>query len=544
MNRGLRPRGIPLLSQLIVLLAIPLLVLACLGPTGPEGEESDWPGGDGGYLELTVDNPPTPRLIQVHEYNVTSLEIQVFDPAGNLIQEILWLPAEGSKTYRIPAQREGEYEIVVTHVSTEAQEEIRATESEKFYIQRMKITVVDIIPGVIGFINIDGSAQQAIELVREELLPLALEQSKADLYVLRRMDGYLPAGTLIAEDNPDEGVAKESTFRLEEDSYLFFLDLEPGAFFEHPVKYLIVSTSGKTKMVDANWWPRVNDKIPEPFVADFPDTKYLVELNVTLVRPVVEAKEWLIKDPGILQLLKREAFLVVQGLLSDENLYACAVTSYNNAYAFFDTYRGSLSTIVGLHDYSADDVLTEIDSLVEGGYDIITIYILAHGGTDSVRLGGYSFWASQFASKMSSHPEVEFNFMLGSCHGGSFTDDLRALANVRVVETACAAAESAWPDWDSYGSLTDYNSSDNGSEWTSSIFEAASVIVNSATLWSVMTDRAAAYKVPKTSVLLNEAGYLSVALNRGLSTTLTNYDLTNRTGHATPQHYNSWEILY
>ena len=535
MKQSVRSPRFPLALKLMVILLLPLLTLSCPSPFGP--------GRDSGMIELTIDKPDTPRLIQVREYTVTSLEIQVFDPAGDLIQEIEWLATEGSRTYRVPARVLGEYEIVVTHVSAAEKPEVRATESEKFFIQAMKITIVDVIPGAIGNINIDGSAQRAIQIVRGDLLPLVLKESQAERYVLRRMDGYLPAGTVVSEDDPEEEAAKASAFRLEEDSYLYFLDLEPGAYFEHLVKYLVVSASGKTMMVDARWWPRVNDRVPVAFVADVPDRKYILESNVTLVKPVLAKKEWLIKYPGILQLLKREAFVVVQGLLPGENLYPDSVTTYNNAYAFFDVYRGAYSTIVGLHDDSADTVLTEIDSLVEDGYDTISIYIIAHGGDDSVRLGGYSFSAAQFAATMSAHPAVAFNFLLGSCHSGSFEDDLQSVANVRVAETACSGAQSAWPDWDTHDGLADYNASDTGSEWTSSIFEAADVIVNDPALWSIVTSKATVYGVPKTSVLLNEAGYLCVALNRGLPTTLTNYDLSNRTGHATPQHYNSWEVI-
>lgn len=530
--------------RLIAIAAVPLLLLACPVDVTPPDDEPDDTQEEGTYLDLVIDAPPASRFISVHEYTVTSLEIQVSDADG-VIQRITWLASEGSKRYRIAARQQGRHAIEVTHVASEDGAVVTATESATFYMQAMKITVIDIIPGFIGYINIDATAQEAIRTVRETLLPVVLRETQATEYVLRRMDGYLPAGTIIEEDNAlgEQAKALRRGLTLEEDSYLYFLDLHPGMFYEHDVRYLLVSRSGKTQTIEARWWPKVNDEVPRAFVAEVPEAKYVIERNVALVPSDLTVREWVVAYPGLLQLLKREAFVVVQGLMPTENLYDCSVTTYNNVYNFFNAYRGTYSTIVGLHDSTADNVLSEIDGLVEDGYDIISVYVLAHGSEDSVRLGGYRVYASQFASTMSSHPDVQFNFLLGSCHSGSFVDDLAAVDNVRVVDTACSSSQGAYPDYDNYGGLSDYNPSDSGSEWTSSLFEAANLIVNNTTLWDIIVDRASDYGVPKTSVLLNEAGYLGQGLNRGLGVTLWNYDLTNRLGWSTAQHYNSWESI-
>jgi len=89
-------------------------------------------------------------------------------------------------------------------------------------------------------------------------------------------------------------------------------------------------------------------------------------------------------------------------------------------------------------------------------------------------LGGQHFYASQFRSKMAAYPSIVFNFILGSCHSGSFINNLNTLDNVCVVETACAPNEGAIGDVDSSGSSSDYNPSDTGSEWTSSLIAAMS----------------------------------------------------------------------
>jgi hypothetical protein len=529
----------PVLRLLLAAALIVATITACqliLGP--PEADEEQ----DVAYLELLVGDPtaPAPRLIEVTEYEVTSLLIQVTGPDGEVIQTILWTPPQGSQRYRIPVKLLGEHEVSVAHRSRTEAGNVEAVESETFQIAPMIITEVRIVPGAVGYIIIDAE-QRAADLRAREVLPQILEQAEAAQYVVTRMATQLPAGTTIFEDAPPEDQVSEPLV-LEEASHLYFVDLQPGAYYEHPVRYLAVGKSGETKVVEAQWWPRVNDVVPDPFVRVSPKLTSILDRNVVVELPSARVIDWVI-NPGIIQLLVKEAFICVQGLRPSESLYTDAVTTYQNGYNFFDAYRSGLSRMVGLTDYDADDVLSEIDTLVADGYDIITIYIIAHGGNDYVRLGGVAVTASQFATKMASYPSVQFNFLLGSCHSGSFQNNLQAVTNIRVVETACTAAESAWPDKDNLGGTLDTNSLDTGSEWTSSLLEAAQVLASDATLWTTIVNRANTYNVPRTSVLLNEAGYLGTGANRGLPTPLINYDLTYVVGWSTPQHYNSWEII-
>lgn len=503
------------------------------------------PGDDeaAGYLELNVGEPGTAKLIQVTEYEVTSLWIEVTGPDGGVIQQILWEPVMGPRTYRIPVEQLGAHEVAVAHRSNTQQGQIEAVESATFNIQPMIITEVRIIPGAVGILVVDEE-RRAADLRARQVLPEILEVAEPRQYVVTRLPEMLPQGTRIVEDMPDMVDQEPQSLTLGEGSYIYYIDLQPGAFYEHPVKYLLVGKSGETQVVDAKWWPTIDNEVPEPLVSATPTLTNVLERNVVIERPVIDLIDIQIR-PDIIQLIEREAFVCVQGLRPSESLYDCSVTSYQNAYNFFDSYRSGFSTIVGLTDYAADDVLDEIADLADDGYDIITIYVLAHGGYNYVRLGGVAVTASQFAARMREYTNVEFNFLCGSCHSGSFIDDLRIEENVRMIDTACTSAESAWPDKDLIGSISDTNSSDTGSEWTSSWIQAAQVIANNATLWNVITTRADTYSVPATSVLLNEAGYLGAGENRGLPSIIPiNYDLTYEAGWSTPQHYNSWENLY
>ena len=381
----------------------------------------------------------------------------------------------------------------------------------------------------------------AIELVVGDILPEVVPDGAT--YVCLRMDAPLPPGSVIEEDAPEgqaeaQGLLSPKGLTLSAESYLFFLDLAPGTYYEHPVKYIVVDSNGGSLVMDANWWPRVNGEIPDPFNATIPDPDYVIAGNVTLAPTTGMLMEFQFD----LKFRLGEGFIVVQGLMSHENLFSDANATYLNGIAFFNAYKGTFSQLEGLVQGQADNVLDEIDQMVAAQLSPITIYIIAHGGVDGISLGGVWMTAQQFRNKMAEYPSTLFNFLLGSCHSGSFVDNLNTLSNVRVIKTACSTAGDATPDWDSASGQTDYNTEDIGSEWTSSLLRAAELIVNSPSSWAQIQSLASTWSVPVTSVLLDAAGY--GALGNYASFGLTqDIDLSHRVGFTEPQHYRSWGIL-
>ena len=63
-------------------------------------------------------------------------------------------------SYLIPVTKQGEHEIVVTHIGEENGEVVEVEESATFNIQAMIITIIDIIPGCIGVINVDPGDEE------------------------------------------------------------------------------------------------------------------------------------------------------------------------------------------------------------------------------------------------------------------------------------------------------------------------------------------------------------------------------------------------
>ncbi len=372
--------------------------------------------------------------------------------------------------------------------------------------------------------------QKTIDKVVNDVLPQLTVNKN---YVCTRAASMLGAGSIILGDGPGS-----TRIVLKNDSYFFLLDLEPGAYFAHPVKYIIVQSGQVTPtVVNAEWVPTVNGEVPTEFTKETPDTNLVIARNISLSK--VQSMVPIFKFP-VLSLLEKEAVIVVQGLMSTENLYTDSVQTYNVVWDFFQAYKTARPTgtvdVYGLSAGTADNILTLIDSVVEG-HSIVTIYIIAHGNVDWIRLGGIGFTASQFKTKMQAYPSVKFNFLLGSCHGGSFINDLNTLSNVRTVLTACESTGGAYPDWDTYGSMTDYNSSDIGSEWTSSVFERADAILNNTTNWNSILTEANTYKVPTTSVLLYRSHLAALGSWDGYTQDL---DLVHRAGVEYPQSYKSW----
>ena len=147
----------------------------------------------GQYIELNIGGAAA-KAITVTEYDVTKLEIEIYNPQGALIEDFSWYPDEGQQSYLIPVTGEGEYEIVVTHISDDNGTVIEAVESAVFNIEVMVITAINIIPGLIGYIDIDpGNEEPPIE---DGTLTVSLTDLSAP-------DGtYVPIGVYPAGVDP------------------------------------------------------------------------------------------------------------------------------------------------------------------------------------------------------------------------------------------------------------------------------------------------------------------------------------------------------
>jgi hypothetical protein len=392
-------------------------------------------------------------------------------------------------------------------------------------------------------VTVNTAMQKAIDVVLEEILPGIPEIQAGERYWCVKLDSSLPPGSILLEDSGTEAKSRKLRVEitLQKEMFFFFLDLAPRLFYEHPVKYILVDQEGNHEEYDALWWPKINGVVPEAISKEVPEEEDVISTNVALVAAAGSISDYLI-SPLVSQW--SEGFIVVQGLMPTENLYNCAVDTYLNGINFFNAYKSTSSRVEGLVQTDALQVLDTIDQMAEEGKDAITIFIISHGGVDSIRLGGQHLSASQFRNKMAAYPDITFNFILGSCHSGSFIDNLNSLDNVCVIETACSPDEGAYADVDEWGSSDDYNPGDVGSEWTSSLIAAMFNIAQDSTKMDLIKTWALNDEVPVTCMLIYEAGVGALGYQSVLGLN-HNLDFSNVLYWSNPNvYYCREEILY
>lgn len=386
-------------------------------------------------------------------------------------------------------------------------------------------------------VTVGSELSLATQVVLEEVLPDIPETKTGNPYWCLKLTEPFPAGTLIEESYGT--LSKTSTsILLAEESYFFYLDLAPNAYYSHPVKYILVDKAGNHQVHDASWWPRIGGIVPEAILKDVPDQEDIIVGNIPPMIATGTLREY--KFLPQLASLWSEGFIVVMGCLEDDKNINDGLLTYNNAYNFFSAYQSIFSRTVGLQAADAQQLFSVIDEMAEEDRQLITIFIIAHGNIDSVNLGGVTFTAAQFRNKFLQHSGVGFNLILGSCHSGSFINDLDTLDNVVMIETACGWNESSYTDKDQYdntGTYTsDVNPTDVGSEWTSSFVEAMYQLADNSTKIDLVKELAAHNGVPITSMLIYQAGRGAMGDN-SLFSLNTNYDLTNVWGWVSPTNY-------
>ena len=140
-------------------LALMMLLLA-FGCSLPRENVSE---SDGWYIKLRI-QAPAAKGITVDELEVTGIAIAILGPGEEVLQSIDWKKADGSQEYLVAVPQPGEYRLEVTHLGEREGVPVRAKESAAFEIRAMKITVIDVVPGGIGLIWVEGEEAQEIDL--------------------------------------------------------------------------------------------------------------------------------------------------------------------------------------------------------------------------------------------------------------------------------------------------------------------------------------------------------------------------------------------
>ena len=99
------------------------------------------------------------------------------------------------------------------------------------------------------------SADEADDIIRDTVIPSVVPAGTK--YVCLGINSALAKGSTVEEYSPDGGDiglkrVEGVSLAIEEESYFYFLNLDPYAFYTHPVKYVVVNKrSGSYAVTDA-----------------------------------------------------------------------------------------------------------------------------------------------------------------------------------------------------------------------------------------------------------------------------------------------------
>ena len=160
--------------------------------------------GGGWYIKLRIQAAAVSKGITVDELDVTGMAFQVLGPGEDVLQSIDWKKEDGSQEYLVAVPQPGEYGFEVTHFGERDGVLVRAKESASFEIRAMKITVIDVVPGGIGLIWVEGEEAQEVDLTgywdmlayvedqTSDPIPMCLKQTGTQLDVQFGGGGLCP----------------------------------------------------------------------------------------------------------------------------------------------------------------------------------------------------------------------------------------------------------------------------------------------------------------------------------------------------------------
>jgi hypothetical protein len=201
----------------------------------------------GWYIRLNIGSPGA-KAIGVGEYDVTGLSIAVYDPGDQLLDAIEWDAVEGPKSYTVQVSQAGTHRIEVTHISDDGGEVVEATESADFEIETMVITVIDVTPGMVGLIRVEGEPVGPVDLTGfwdAYLTPTGGETNPPHLLYIKQTGTSLNS---IEITGTVDGLTV--TMVMDDDSATFIGTIEPDGTFGGSFDWM--GETGTFEMVRSN----------------------------------------------------------------------------------------------------------------------------------------------------------------------------------------------------------------------------------------------------------------------------------------------------
>lgn len=328
------------------------------------------------------------------------------------------------------------------------------------------------------------SYEQAAELVLEEVVKPNQLDEKAPPLILFGWPEPLGEGDVIHpyEKPGYEPFAQHTT--IESVSWFFWVDDFAGAHYAHENRFVLVDrATGDITTMKQMWWPVLNDQGLWVERADYWDRENWVFSNIPIEEqssfPRTGNKPRLsLMAPPPLQASSGDAAMVINGWWPEETCQedfekdADGMHDSLTAAGFDVTYFGPDEDLGGSKPdhpatiYQVDAFLREKAKEMQ---PCQTLYIYAAGhGTVTSR--GMAYLGPLFEKTLTDRlkefsPGVHIITVLQGCYSGGFIDSLREVSDVTISSTG--AHDPSWGDLDYFFWVSDPNTDDEGSEYTS-----------------------------------------------------------------------------
>jgi hypothetical protein len=304
--------------------------------------------------------------------------------------------------------------------------------------------------------------------------------------------------TLTADDELTVYAAEDlttpgETIEVEEESWFFWIDDAPGAYFVHPNRYVIVSVEeGAVSTSNQEWWPVLNGRGLWLEEAEYWDQANWIYSNLE-ASPSTESRfhgTYKLAQPAVSPSFQQETgpnfAMVVNGWSTGQGAKKDMEQSREDMEKLLkksgfgtDTIKpGEPNAKNRLRDWIKDrakDMQTSQTAM---------IYLTGHGndigGVGVFSIGGEILTENELTDWLNEfHPGVHLIVVIDSCHAGDWKDGLQEVADVTVASTG----EGQWAAGD-LDAPDDPNPADLGGEYTSGFFEDWNLIIESTTTLS------------------------------------------------------------
>ena len=295
----------------------------------------------------------------------------------------------------------------------------------------------------------------------------------------------LAAGTTITEATLGVRSPIVLPVKLKEKAWIYWENLEPLARYEHPSVVLVLSARGGRQIARASFatYPEVNGR-PAAFVTQSSRRYLIYARNPGTGHPRRLSKA----QVAALLLVSKDALAALHAgkkAHKADTTHSTLITLVDHINKgpteTFTNEEAAVSSAFEKHGVSAqaassvNGLAVAVQGAAAEGKTNITIFLDGHGAADpslphhewegtstlpTVALGPVTYHTEPNGTVVSrqeggavtsadlraiaqAHPEIQFNFIIDSCHSGRFVDPLKQEPNIGTVMTSAGAVETS-----------------------------------------------------------------------------------------------------